>query len=112
MPNWLFIAIAAVLIIAAFFFLAKRLLRLAAAFLILAFLAPTLALVLWGDGRACVAAFASWFPPEIEQTIVDGYNTYFEKNAEDPIVDLEQANSVFADAKDSVVRHVFGAGSP
>lgn len=66
-----------------------RMIKAIAIFAVLLVLVPTLCTIMWGDGHAYVSRFASLFTPEIEQQINDGYQTYFDANAEHPIVDFD-----------------------
>jgi len=76
--------------------------RAAIVFLVMLIKVPVLCTIMWGDGSGYVARIASFFTPEIEQQINDGYRVYHDANAKDPVVDLNQIESYMDKVKGTV----------
>ena len=76
--------------------------RAAIVFLVMLITVPVLCTIMWGDGSGYVARIASFFTPEIEQQINDGYRVYHDANAKDPVVDLNQIESYMDKVKGTV----------
>ncbi|WP_289026357.1 hypothetical protein [uncultured Flavonifractor sp.] len=96
------IVILVILAVCLVFAILFRLIRIAVVVVGLIILVPILCTIMWGDGTGYVSKFASIFSPEIEESINDGYETYRDQNAEDPIVDMDQMDDWFETAGDTI----------
>lgn len=97
-PQTLLLIVAVILVVLLVVAIFLRLIRIAIALGVIIILVPILCTIMWGDGTDYVSKIASIFTPEIEENINDGYQEYRDKNAEDPVVDMDQLEEYFNQA--------------
>lgn len=78
--------------------LAAKLFRVAVGLLVLSAVIPIMFAVFWGDGRDYVSQFAGIFYPKHQQQIIEAYEFYKGKDAEDPFVNAEAVSDAVTDA--------------
>lgn len=101
MPDYV-ILIMVLLVICLAVAIVMRITRVIVTLAALIIIVPILCTILWGDGTGYVSTFASFFTPQIEQDINDGYQVYKEENAKNPVVNKDQLDEYAGQAKDAV----------
>ena len=85
LPILLIVAVIAIIIC-----IISRLFRIAIGVAVLTTIIPVLITIFWGDGTTYIQKFASLFNDQYQTQIEQAYDYYYQKNAEDPLVDYDR----------------------
>ena len=101
----LLIAAAVIIIIC----IITKLFRIAIGIAILSVVIPVLITIFWGNGTTYVQKFASLFNNEYKTQIEEAYNYYYQKNAEDPVVNYDEVMGLWNETTEGLKELTDGA---